>query len=276
MITFILCDQLSTNFRRKMIVIDSGKRPIGRGLLDKAINNLPFEMHLPGYQYCGPGTKLKKRLARGDPGINPLDQACKEHDIAYSNKQTDRKTADMRLADRAWQRVISNDASKGERAAAYAVTNAMKLKVKTGMGMKFNKIVAAAKKSMKPSKCSRKVIQSALKGARLAVKKFGNRKKLIYPRVLPVSSKIGGIIPFLIPLFAGLSATGALAGGAAGIAKAINDSKSAQRELEESKRHNNTMEAIALGKGLYLKPFKTGMGLYLKPSGKGLKKKSSI
>lgn len=49
----------------------------GGGIVDSAINSLPFEMHIPGYQYCGPGTKLKKRLARGDPGINPLDKACK-------------------------------------------------------------------------------------------------------------------------------------------------------------------------------------------------------
>ena len=26
-------------------------------------------MHIPGYQYCVPGTKLTKRLACGDPGI---------------------------------------------------------------------------------------------------------------------------------------------------------------------------------------------------------------
>ncbi|XP_011311892.1 uncharacterized protein [Fopius arisanus] len=45
----------------------------------------------------------------------------------------------------------------------------------------------------------------------------------------------------------GLSATGALAGGAAGIAKAVNTSKHARAELEESKRHNGTMESIALG-----------------------------
>ena len=32
----------------------------------------------------GPGTHLKKRLARGDPGINRLDQISKQHDIEYS------------------------------------------------------------------------------------------------------------------------------------------------------------------------------------------------
>ena len=32
----------------------------GGSLLSKAINNLPFEMHLLGHNFTGPGTKLKK------------------------------------------------------------------------------------------------------------------------------------------------------------------------------------------------------------------------
>ena len=39
------------------------------------------EFHWPGYQYMGPGTHLAKRLKRGDPGINRLDQIAKQHDI---------------------------------------------------------------------------------------------------------------------------------------------------------------------------------------------------
>ena len=85
--------------------------------------------------------------------------------------------------------------------------------------------------------------------------------KVHIPRVLPVPPKIGGFLPFLIPLFAGLSATGAIAGGTAGIAKAVNDTKVVKRQLEESQRHNSAMEAIALGKGLYLKPYKKGYGI---------------
>ena len=42
------------------------------------------EFHWPGYQYMGPGTHLAKRLKRGDPGINRLDQIAKQHDIDYS------------------------------------------------------------------------------------------------------------------------------------------------------------------------------------------------
>lgn len=110
--------------------------PVG-AVVNSAIDALPVELHLPGgYQYCGPGTKLKKRLARGDPGINKLDQACKEHDIAYS-KYTDsanRSVADKHLAEKAWNRVKSSDASIGERAAALAVTAAMKGKTTVGGG----------------------------------------------------------------------------------------------------------------------------------------------
>ena len=39
---------------------------------------------MPGYQYLGPGTKLKKWLARGDPGKNRQDRIAKQHDIDYA------------------------------------------------------------------------------------------------------------------------------------------------------------------------------------------------
>uniref|UniRef100_A0ABD2VTA0 Phospholipase A2-like domain-containing protein n=1 Tax=Trichogramma kaykai TaxID=54128 RepID=A0ABD2VTA0_9HYME len=232
----------------------------GRGILDKVIDNLPFELHLKNYNFCGPGTHLAKRLARGDKGINPLDSACKDHDIAYSQKNyAIRSSADNTLAEKALERVRARDSSIGEKIAALAVAGAMK--IKKGLGVKLAKVVTAAKKNIKRGKTSESVIKSAITGAREAVKKAGGRKKVKIPRILPVSGKIGGALPFLIPLFAGLSTTGALAGGAAGIAKAVNDAKAAERELRETKKHNRKMEAIAIGKGLYLKPYKTGLGL---------------
>ncbi|CAH1997807.1 unnamed protein product [Acanthoscelides obtectus] len=81
-------------------------------------------------------------------------------------------------------------------------------------------------------------------------------------RIVKIPKK-GGILP-LIPIFAGLSALGALSGGA-GIVKAVNDAKSAKQQLQKSQRHNKMIEAVALGKGMLLKPYKTGMGLFLKP-----------
>lgn len=37
----------------------------GNGLINNIIDKIPIELHIPGYQYCGPGTNLKKRLLRG-------------------------------------------------------------------------------------------------------------------------------------------------------------------------------------------------------------------
>lgn len=246
----------------------------GAGLLNSSINKLPFELHLPGYSYCGPGTNLKQRFARGDKPINKLDSYCKEHDIEYSkfSDLQNRHRADKVLEDRAWEQVKSKDSSFGEKTAAWFVTNTMKAKRKLGMGAKRLKpfksyIVPDIRKQVKLHRGEgvKKFIKSALRAARKTVRDAGGRRKIKIPRVIQVP-KIGGIIP-LIPLFAGLSALGALSGGAAGIAKAVNDARSAKEKLEESRRHNKTMEAIALGKkgsGLYLAKQKTGYGLYLK------------
>jgi len=57
--------------------------------------------------------------------------------------------------------------------------------------------------------------------------------------------------------FTVLGVVGSLAGGAAGIAIAVNDSKAGQRQLEEMQRHNRAME----GPELYLAPYKLGQGL---------------
>ncbi|KAJ8671805.1 hypothetical protein QAD02_003064 [Eretmocerus hayati] len=117
------------------------------------------------------------------------------------------------------------------------------------------------------------MIQSALEGAREAIQNIGGRKNVSIPRIMAIPSKVGGYSPFLLPLFAGLSATGALAGGAANIAKTINEARAARKQLDESQRHNKTMEAIALGKGLYLRPYKSGLGLAIKPHAKKRTKK---
>ena len=114
---------------------------IGRGLLNRAINALPIELHIPEYQFCEPGTRLKERLARGDRGINPLDAACREYDITYSrsNDLGERHVADRILAVKARKRITARDSTLGERAAATAVWTAMKAKTKFGMEMKMKK-----------------------------------------------------------------------------------------------------------------------------------------
>ncbi|ESP04241.1 hypothetical protein LOTGIDRAFT_170938 [Lottia gigantea] len=60
-------------------------------------------------------------------------------------------------------------------------------------------------------------------------------------------TKIGGFLPFLPLIFAGLAAAGATAGGAAGIAKAVNDKKAEAAANAEARRHNLAMEREARG-----------------------------
>ena len=61
------------------------------------VNNLPFDMHLPGHNFTGPGTKLYKRLnpnwtpKKWSIPINRVDNAAYHHDLCYS-KHNDTKT----------------------------------------------------------------------------------------------------------------------------------------------------------------------------------------
>lgn len=236
----------------------------GSGLVNNIINNLPFELHLPGYNYCGPGTKLQKRLLRGDRGINKLDEACKKHDIAYLKyiDLKDRHKADSELIEMAKKRIKSRNSSKREKLASWLVGKVMKTKLKMGAGVKtFSHFVSKIKSDLR--KKNPKDTKAVIKCAYIAAKKiFSKNHRVRLPRVIPIPNKRGGFLP-LIPIFAGLSALGSLAGGAAGIAKAVNDYKSAKQNFNESERHNKIMESIALGKGLYIKPYKKGSGLYL-------------
>ena len=79
----------------------------GSGVVNNFFNKLPIEPHaIVEYQFCGPGTKLEKRLARGNSRINALDAACKEHDIAYSLNREDvgaPNEADRILARKVWK-----------------------------------------------------------------------------------------------------------------------------------------------------------------------------
>ena len=77
------------------------------------------------------------RLARGDKGVNQLDEACKQHDIWYRDDKTpeQRWSADKVLQKAAWNRVISPNADLNERAIGLATTGAMWLKRKLGMGL---------------------------------------------------------------------------------------------------------------------------------------------
>lgn len=168
----------------------------GGGLVNTLINKLPFEAHLPGYQYCGPGTKLSKRLLRGDKGINSLDAACKQHDIAYSqHSDTDsRHSADKILQQAALERVKAKESSLGEKAAALLVAGLMKAKRTLGMGINQSK--------MRKLKVKRK----RSKVGRGSKSKVDGKSKAKRRRVIK-TPKLGGFI-FTIPMI--LGALGAL------------------------------------------------------------------
>ena len=132
-----------------------------------------------------------------------------------------------------------------------------KKNVKSKRKINFPNITKAIKKSFRSNKV--KTLNDAIS---IALKTAKKQKGKIKPTRIIKVPKTGGILP-LIPIFAGLSALGALSGGAAGIAKAINSAKAARQQLDEAQRHNKTMESIAMGKGLFLKPYKKGLGLFL-------------
>ncbi|EFA12193.1 hypothetical protein TcasGA2_TC004346 [Tribolium castaneum] len=222
------CERAGQQETNHSASIDSTLTKRGWGLINKLINKLPIELHIPGYQFCGPGTKLQERIALGHSGRNKLDQACKEHDVSYANETNlqKRHEADKLLLSKAVERLKAKDASFGEKAAALAIAGIMKGKVKFGMGAKSKK---------------------------------GKKKKTKKQRIL-VAPKYGGFLPFLLPL---LGALGALGGGAAGIATAVNKASVDKKMLEETMRHNKAMEMSSgkgvgktKGKGLYIGPYK--------------------
>lgn len=93
------------------------------GFIDRMLEKLP-EIHLRGYNYCGPNTDLKNRLAHGEQGINKLDCACMEHDIAYAENidLESRCIADKLLILRAIRCVYAKDSKIGERFAAVFIS----------------------------------------------------------------------------------------------------------------------------------------------------------
>ena len=90
------------------------------------------------YSFCGPKTRLQKRLSEGYKGVNSIDRACKEHDIHYSKFKTTktRNVADNILASRASQIALNLNLPEYERKDANLVTGLMGMKSRFGMGSK--------------------------------------------------------------------------------------------------------------------------------------------
>lgn len=89
-----------TKTRKRKTRRSKRRKQWGSGLdVQKWLGKTGIEFHWPGYQYMGPGTKLEKRLKRGDPGINRLDRIAKQHDIDYSKAKNlqDKWKADTKM-----------------------------------------------------------------------------------------------------------------------------------------------------------------------------------
>jgi len=85
-------------------------------LLNK-LNNVIPELHLPGYNYCGPFTKVDKRLARCNEPVNKLNAGCKEHDIFYRDHKDpkERHIADKELENIAKERMHASNSNTCEK-----------------------------------------------------------------------------------------------------------------------------------------------------------------
>lgn len=133
----------------------------------------------------------------------------------------------------------------------------------------YNEAVKSAKQviAAKKPKPTKNAVILAKKAAQAIVKKNKTLNKAAIktglPRIIPIPKQEGGAIP----IFAALSALGALMGGTAGIVSAITSAKDARNQYN----NNETMEATTIGKklkggyGLFLGPYphRNGSGLFL-------------
>ena len=95
------------------------------------------EKHLPGMNFCGPGTDVARRLKMGVKPVDILDRACLEHDIVteprgpYTSKGVPEK---LRAADRRLLRRCRRYIRDGYRPLwkAVVVADAMEMLLLTG------------------------------------------------------------------------------------------------------------------------------------------------
>ena len=95
------------------------------------------EKHLPGYNFCGPGTNMTRRMRENVQPVNRLDRGAYEHDIAVEPRGPYTAKGHgpaLRQADRELLAVARRCLYlKGEdRWACIAVIRAMEALLKTG------------------------------------------------------------------------------------------------------------------------------------------------
>lgn len=282
-------------------------RYYGEGILNTLIDNLPFELHSPGYNYLGPGTNLQLKLEKDIQPINKLDAAAKEHDMAYSkNKELkERHKADQILENKAWERVKAKDSSLSEKINAYLTTNAMKIKRKVGMGIPSERIGKYIKYHILLTDEQQKDIYNAMKHEKdISIKLEPSclqrsKENIINESILPLTQKqIDSIkkhrnnnMQTLLTLKLSKTqlkclnkyeknggflpalipiVTGAITAGTA-LYNSYNNKKTNDKLLEEKIRHNKVLERTSNNKVL------EGSGMFLKkPEGSGMYLKKNL
>ncbi|KAE9522679.1 hypothetical protein AGLY_016901 [Aphis glycines] len=115
----------------------------GSGFINDFLNCsfLP-ELHWPGYNYLGPGTKLEKNKKP----IKKLDEAARDHDYFYKDHKNTktRHEADKILEQKAMERFNAPDTNMNENIPALLTAYAMKSKRHLGMNLK-KKLAEACK-----------------------------------------------------------------------------------------------------------------------------------
>lgn len=96
------------------------------GIIDRILEKLP-EIHIMGYNYCGPNTDLGKHLTPK----NELDCACQVHDFDYAESEDLewRFIADKKLLLKAIKRIYVKESQFGERIAALIVSCLISIKM---------------------------------------------------------------------------------------------------------------------------------------------------
>lgn len=107
-----------------------GERTHECSKIDCFLEKLPA-IHIFKYKYCGINTNLSDRFAHNDVGINELDCACMEHDIAYaeSTNPESRCKADQILVLKAIKRIYAKDSQFSERIIAMIVSGLIYIKM---------------------------------------------------------------------------------------------------------------------------------------------------
>lgn len=116
------------------------------------INKLPFEFHLPGHNYTGPGTNLELNIEKGLKPINDVDKAALKHDLEYSeNKDLEKR----HIADRD----MINSISKNPSLEAKFVSSIMSIKEKLGLGLNENDIEKRFKEFLEDKKHKKIIVK---------------------------------------------------------------------------------------------------------------------